>query len=80
MTPIERHTSKFIRTRRRGSLFILCVMLVPGSPSRLVWPLEWFILGTLSVTGIGFWFAARGYRQRVSEADRAQLILEDYAS
>ncbi len=63
-----------------GSLFILFVMLVPGSPSRLVWPLEWLILGTLSITGIGFWFAARGYRQRVSEDDRARLILEEYAS
>jgi len=62
-----------------GSLFILCVMLVPGSPSRLVWPLEWFILGTLSLTGIGFWFAARRYRRRTSERDRAELILEDYA-
>ena len=63
-----------------GSLFILFVMLVPGSTSRLVWPLEWLILGTLSITGIGFWFAARGYRQRVSEDDRARLILEEYAS
>ena len=63
-----------------GSLFILFVMLVPGSSSRLVWPLEWLILGTLSITGIGFWFAARGYRQRVSEDDRARLILEEYAS
>ena len=63
-----------------GSLFILCVMLVPGSPSMLVWPLEWLILGALSVTGLGFWFAARRYRQRVSEEDRAKLILENYAS
>ena len=63
-----------------GSLFILAVMLIPNSPSVLVWPLEWLILGALSATGIGFWFAARPYRQRVSEEDRAQLILEDYAS
>ncbi len=63
-----------------GSLFILCVMLAPGSPSQLVWPLEWLILGALSVTGVGFWFAAAAYRQRVSEMDRARLILEDYAS
>ncbi len=63
-----------------GSLFILCVMLIPGSPSMLVWPLEWLILGTLSATGLGFWFAARRYRQRVSEEDRAKLILENYAS
>ena len=63
-----------------GSLFILAVMLIPTSPSVLVWPLEWAILGTLSATGLGFWFAARRYRQRVSEEDRARLILEDYAS
>jgi APA family basic amino acid/polyamine antiporter len=63
-----------------GSLFILCVMLVPGSPSMLVWPLEWLILGALSATGLGFWFTARRYRQRVSEEDRAKLILENYAS
>jgi APA family basic amino acid/polyamine antiporter len=62
-----------------GSLFILLVMLVPGSPSQLVWPLEWFVLAALSVTGLAFWFSARGYRQRVSEDDRAKLILEDYA-
>ena len=63
-----------------GSLFILLVMLVPGSPSMLVWPLEWFILGTLGAAGLAFWLAARAYRRLVSEEDRAQLILEDYAS
>jgi len=63
-----------------GSFFILCVMLIPGSPSRLVWPLEWIILGALTATGAGFWFAARGYRERVRERDRARLVLEDYAS
>jgi len=62
-----------------GSLFILAVMLIPVSPSVLVWPLEWAILGVLSATGLGFWIAARRYRQRVSEEDRARLILEDYA-
>lgn len=62
-----------------GSLFILCVMLVPGSPSQLVWPLEWLVLAVLSLTGAAFWFGGRAYRQRVSEKDRAKLILEDYA-
>ena len=62
-----------------GSLFILAVMLIPFSPSMLVWPLEWLILGALSATGMGFWIAARRYRQRVSEEDRAKLILENYA-
>jgi basic amino acid/polyamine antiporter, APA family len=62
-----------------GSLFILAVMLIPMSPSVLVWPLEWAILAALSVTGIGFWMGARRYRESVSEEDRAVLILEDYA-
>ena len=62
-----------------GAFLILCVMLVPGSPSMLVWPLEWAILGVLVVSGIAFWRTARGYRLRVTEEDRAQLILEEYA-
>jgi len=63
-----------------GSLLILAVMLIPTSPSVLVWPLEWAILGALSVTGIGFWIGARRYRDAVPEEDRARLILEEYAS
>ena len=63
-----------------GSRFILLVMLIPGSPSMLVWPLEWFILGTLGAAELGFWLAASPYRRHVSEEDRAELILEDYAS
>ncbi len=55
-------------------------MLVPGSPSRLVWPLEWIILGVLTATGGGFWYGARRYREAVTETDRARLMLEDYAS
>ncbi len=62
-----------------GSLFILGVMLVPTSPGALTWPLEWYILGALSVAGLGFWLAARRYREAVSEDERARLILEDYA-
>lgn len=62
-----------------GSLFILGIMLVPGSPSRLVWPLEWIILGALTATGAVFWLAAGAYRSAVPEADRARLILEEYA-
>ncbi len=62
-----------------GSVFILGVMLFPGSPSMLVWPLEWAILGVLTVTGIAFWLGAAVYRRGVSEEDRARLILEEYA-
>jgi len=63
-----------------GSLFILAVMLAPGSPSRLVWPLEWAILGTLGIGGLSFWLGARGHRSTVSEEERAALILEEYGS
>ncbi|HUF75634.1 MAG TPA: hypothetical protein VMM35_05115, partial [Longimicrobiales bacterium] len=62
-----------------GAVFIMVVMLIPGSPSMLVWPLEWLILGALSVTGVAFWLGARGYREAISEDQRARLILEDFA-
>jgi APA family basic amino acid/polyamine antiporter len=62
-----------------GSVFILGVMLVPGSPGMLVWPLEWAILGGLTTAGGAFWLGAREYRRTVSEHERAHLILEGYA-
>ena len=62
-----------------GSLAIVGVMLFPGSPSMLVWPLEWIILGVLTLGGVGFWLGAADYRSGVSEDERARLILEQYA-
>ncbi|HSH74247.1 MAG TPA: APC family permease [Longimicrobiales bacterium] len=62
-----------------GALFILCVMLFPGSPSMLVWPLEWAILGALVLAGLVFWRAAGAYRGRLTEDERSRLILEEYA-
>ena len=62
-----------------GSLFILGLMLVPGSPSRLAWPLEWLILGALTLTGVVFWMLAREYRAQTPEAERSRLVLEEYA-
>ena len=62
-----------------GSLFILLVMLTPGSPGMLVWPLEWVILGLVSVAGVGFWVAGSRHRGKIDETERAGLILEDYA-
>jgi amino acid transporter len=61
-----------------GSFLILGVMLFPGSPSMLVWPLEWIILGALTIAGVGFWFGGSRYRRGVDEPDRARLILEEY--
>jgi amino acid transporter len=62
-----------------GSFFILGVMLFPGSPAMLVWPLEWLILGVFSLAGVWFWYRAKRHRERISEEQRARLILEDYA-
>jgi amino acid transporter len=67
------------RVAAAGSLFILGAMLVPGSPSALAWPLEWSIMAVLAASGVAFWFGARGYRQRITEAQRARLVLEEYA-
>lgn len=62
-----------------GSLLILGVMVLPGSPSMLTWPLEWLILGALSGTGVAFWLGGKTLRERVSEVERARLILEEHA-
>ena len=62
-----------------GSLGILLVMLFPGSPGMLVWPLEWMILAALSAGGLWFWIAGRRYREQITEPERARQILEEYA-
>ena len=63
-----------------GSLFILAVMIIPGSPAALTWPIEIVILTAFAVLGMVFWLAARKLRQRVPERERAYLILEEYAT
>ncbi len=61
-----------------GSLGILLVMLCPGSPGMLAWPLEWLILLSMSMGGVWCWFAGRPSRDRIAESSRARLILDDY--
>ncbi len=62
-----------------GALFLIAVMLWPGSPAALSWPREVIILGVLAVLGAGFWLGARRSRTLVSESERAFLILENHA-
>jgi amino acid transporter len=62
-----------------GSILILLVMVTPGSPAALVWPLEVGILVGFSVLGGLFWWAGRAYRTALHESERARLILERYA-
>ncbi|MCG8606436.1 hypothetical protein MJD09_15815, partial [bacterium] len=61
-----------------GSLFIVVVMLFPGSPGMLVWPLEWLILTALGLLGAWFWIASRRERRLVVETERARLVLGEY--
>lgn len=62
-----------------GAIFILVVMVAPGSPAALVWPLEGVILTAVALLGWLFWARGRRGRESVDEARRAWLILEDYA-
>ncbi|MEE3369471.1 MAG: APC family permease [Planctomycetota bacterium] len=61
-----------------GSLLLLLVMVVPGSPGSLT-GLEWVIVAGFLCLGVVFWFAARATRARLTETERGRLILEDYA-
>ncbi|MEO1993689.1 MAG: APC family permease [Planctomycetaceae bacterium] len=60
-----------------GSMLILGAMIVPGSPAMLPWPVEWIVLGVVLLTGVVFWFGAARIRQRLPEADRRRLILDE---
>ncbi len=62
-----------------GAFLILAVMVTPGSPAALVWPLEVAILAGFSGLGIFFWLLGGKYRSGVDEKTRAYLILERYA-
>jgi amino acid transporter len=61
-----------------GALFLVAVMVWPGSPAALSWPREFVILGVLTILGGWLWFAGRAARVAVTEAERTFLILEHY--
>jgi amino acid transporter len=62
-----------------GAVFILFVMIAPGSPAALRWPLEVSILATFTALGGVFWLGGRRLRSSAREDQRARLILERYA-
>ena len=59
-----------------GSSLVVLAMVAPASPARLR-PIEWAILAALCLCGIFFWAVGRGQRDRITEDDRARLILGD---
>ncbi|MEX2531631.1 MAG: APC family permease [Gemmatimonadota bacterium] len=58
-----------------GALFILAVMLIPGSGAALSWPLEWMILASFSLLGALFWVMGRELRAGTTKAERDRLVL-----
>ena len=61
-----------------GAVFMLLVMITPGSPGSLN-PLQWCIVIGFFCAGVVFWTAARKTRNSLSDEERSRLILEDYA-
>ena len=61
-----------------GSLLILLVMLIPGSPAAFpfdAW--EWPILAALSTLGGVVWVLSRRQRGSITEEERTRLILDE---
>ncbi|MFW5904938.1 MAG: APC family permease [bacterium] len=58
-----------------GAIFLLAVMVVPGSPGMLTWPLEWVILGGFVLLGGVLWLLGRGRREAMTGDERRRLIL-----
>ena len=61
-----------------GSLLILLVMLIPGSPAAFpfdAW--EWPILAVLAALGGVVWVLSRRQRGSITEEERTRLILDE---
>ncbi len=61
-----------------GSVFIFLVMVFPGSPAALAWPLEWLIFFIFTVLGLFFWLLSAKSRNAVTKEERDYLILDKY--
>lgn len=71
-TPGGRWTA---RLAALGAAGILLSMVVPSSPAALAWPYEWWILGLWGAVGALAWLLGGADRARISEADRARMVL-----
>ncbi len=61
-----------------GSVCIFLVMMFPGSPAALAWPLEWLIFFIFTVLGLFFWLLSAKSRNAVTKEERDYLILDKY--
>lgn len=60
-----------------GTLFMLGVMIIPGTGAALGMA-EWLTVGGVSIAGGLFWLASKKQRREVTEAERDELILGKY--
>lgn len=58
-----------------GAGALLLVMLVPGSPAALRWPLEVLLLVGVTLVGAAAWGLGAAKRREVPEDERARLLL-----
>ena len=66
-----------------GSLALLATLFfvllyMPGSPSALIWPFEWAIVGIWALLGLLFSFSARHRIARMGPEHQARMILGEY--
>ncbi|WP_020532531.1 APC family permease [Flexithrix dorotheae] len=57
---------------------ILTLMLIPGSPVALIWPMEWIILIAVVSAGIFFWYFGKPTRDNITKEERDRQILEGF--
>jgi len=62
-----------------GALFILAMMIWPGSGVALTWPLEWSLLLAVCAAGLLGGWLGRAERQGTDETARAHLVLGEFA-
>ncbi len=61
------------------AIIFTLVLVVPGSPGALVWPLEWIVFGAWLILGIIFYYLAKPGRESITEKEREYLIFGDWA-
>ncbi|MEM1137393.1 MAG: APC family permease [Bacteroidota bacterium] len=60
------------------TLSILILMLIPGSPVALIWPMEWLILIFIALSGVVFWHLGKTSRNSIPKEERDKQILEGF--
>ncbi len=62
-----------------SAIIFTMVLIIPGSPGALVWPLEWIVFGAWLILGVIFFSMAKEGRESISEEEREYLIFGDWS-